>query len=121
MIFPRFEPEASKYDLNYWSHDWEQVALFQEMTNSLVEISAFLLWMQGTPKTKLGDVFQDISMIEKDGHRNLKDFGLEGLKQELEKHFAPDQYVQFEKAMYLYQTYNELLQRGSAILHTKAR
>lgn len=87
-LFPRFETEKSKYNLNYLGHDWQQVDISQETANSSDEISALLLWMQATPRTKLGDVFQNSSMIEKDGYHTLKDVELRGLEKEFDTHFC---------------------------------
>lgn len=63
---------------------------------------ALLLWKQGTPKTRLGDVVQDMSLTETEGYVTLADKGLDALKQFLETPFAPGNYVQLAKSCIQY-------------------
>lgn len=102
--FPKCDPEKSRYDLNYWDQSRERVEPFKNMTATEQGTSPILFWKQGTPNTRLGYVFQYISVIGKSGHGTLEDVWLDGLRNIMEVPFGPDRYSQLDRAMTQYNT-----------------
>ena len=92
--FPPFEPDKSRYELNYWSKYGARLDTFMKMTQMDPDTGAILLWQQGTPGTRLGDAFQKVSMETQPGFKSLEEVSLDGLKALLQTHVYPDFYVQ---------------------------
>lgn len=82
---PKFDTEPSKYELNYWGHNWGNVSTFMTTSHTEDYTSALLLWTQGTTRTKLGDAFQRIPRFAKSGCSTLSEVGLDGLTELLPK------------------------------------
>lgn len=93
-----------RYELDYGSNYWERVDTFMKMTQMDPDTGAILLWKQGTPGTRLGDAFQNVSMEPKPGVKSLEEVSLDGLKEILQKYFYPGFYVQLEKSLQQYHT-----------------
>lgn len=98
QLFPLLEHDKSLYLLDYWDDDWDLERNFQEMTRRDSSTSAMLLYEQTKPRTKLGDAFQNIRMIDKSEYQMLDNVGLEGLKDIMQKYFGPGPNIQLEKA-----------------------
>lgn len=53
------------------------------MTNTDECTSARLLWIQGTPRTKLGDAVHSITMLAHSGCSKLSEVGLNGVNENI--------------------------------------
>lgn len=101
--FPKFDHDKTRYGRNFWLQYWERADTFMTRIATETGTSALLLWKQGTPTTRLGDAFQNISMgEEEEGYTLLEQVCLDGIKDIPRKHVAPDLDVQLEKQRLTY-------------------